>query len=808
MQIAHGQHVAQPGDLQDFRALLLVDELLKGAHGGLRGLAIAAVHLGRFQKPHFGEHFLHEADGFLRGFGSDTGAGVVLLRRNVRGLRRVARVRQVPAPVVAVLQIAHGQHVAQPGDLQNLRALLVVDELLEGAHGGLRLFAVAAIHGGGVHQADFRKHFLYEGDAFHGGVRANAVAGLLLRRHLGGFGGLGRCIRGGLGRHIRGSLGRHIRGGLGRRTRGGLGRRTRGHGDHAVVLHAVLQIGLGERVATAADLKGLLAPLFVDPVLEGFDCGDGALAVNAVHVGILQEADFAEHFLHGGDFCLRGGRVDDARTGGLGLSGGGRGRGGGCGGGCGGLLLLLPPLHIVVQIGHGVGIHRAGDLQRGVTLKLIDADLEVLHRRGGAGSVFAVRAALGKQTQGDQLVLHGANLRGRGFCVDGAVVGRGGDRRLRRGRGPSQRHRGVIEPLLGLFARDAVHGELFGRGAVFVDVVLEILHRLFGGGVVGAADFGAAQPTQLAEALLELFDAVGAGGAADRAVIRIGVHSGLLRGGRAGLLLVFAFHVAGVGVIHPGKLRIHQRRKRGGGVGRGRGRFRRHPGGTGRGAGERVVQRHVVRIAHGIEEPDQADGHHQHHCGRDGDGEYDLLFVVALVLVHILRSGAARGGIFALGDVSRAVFFEIEVALAGILHALHAGAQFFHAGVEGVLHARDGHDRAVVEALGAVAGQVFADADHAAALGVHGGIDDTARILAQGAPHQKAVVVDQRAGQHLNLRHGGAGIPAAVGADGLAAHVPEAVHAKVFVSHIFHSFGGKSVRALNRSAHPRPRRRL
>jgi hypothetical protein len=148
-------------------------------------------------------------------------------------------------------------------------------------------------------------------------------------------------------------------------------------------------------------------------------------------------------------------------------------------------------------------------------------------------------------------------------------------------------------------------------------------------------------------------------------------------------------------------------------------------------------------------------------------------------------------GVLALGDVSRAVFFKIEVTLTGILHAFHAGAQLAHTGFEGVLHAGDWHNAAVVEALGAVAGQVFADADGAAALGIQRGVYDAAAVLAQGAAQQEAVAVHGRAGQHLDLRNRSAGVPAAMGADGIAAHILEAVHTQVFVSHIFHSFGGK-----------------
>ena len=294
-------------------------------------------------------------------------------------------------------------------------------------------------------------------------------------------------------------------------------------------------------------------------------------------------------------------------------------------------------------------------------------------------------------------------------------------------------------------------------------------------------------------------------------MLLLGDDGGHLRGRGSLLLLlvVLLLHVAVVGVVHPRKLRVHQRREGGGGVGRGGGRGQRHPGGVRGHGGQRIVQRHVVRVAHGVEEQHQTQRDHQHHGGRDADVERDLLAMIGLVhvVVGFVLAGGGRA-VLALGDVSRAVFFKIEVALLGVLHALHAGAQLLHAGLEGVLHAGDGHDGAVVQALGAVAGQVFADADGAAALGVQRGVHDAARILAQRAAHQKAVAVHQAARQHLDLRNRGAGVLAAVRADALAVQVLKAVHAQIFVCHIFNSFGGKSGGGISRSGRQRRRTRL
>ena len=150
----------------------------------------------------------------------------------------------------------------------------------------------------------------------------------------------------------------------------------------------------------------------------------------------------------------------------------------------------------------------------------------------------------------------------------------------------------------------------------------------------------------------------------------------------------------------------------------------------------------------------------------------------------------SRGGL-ALGNIARAVFLKEEVTLAGILHVLHAGAQPFKTRFKLVLHARHGHHRAVVQALGAIPGQVFADAQAVFLLRIKSRIDDARGILAQGASHQKAAVIDLRPGQHLNLRHRGAGIPSAMGTDRLAVHILKAVHAQIFICHIFHlSFAG------------------
>ena len=366
--------------------------------------------------------------------------------------------------------------------------------------------------------------------------------------------------------------------------------------------------------------------------------------------------------------------------------------------------------------------------------------------------------------------------------------------------------------MLGLFARDAIHDELLRRRAVIVDVGLEIAHRLFGGAVVGAVYIALIQPAEVRQILLQLRDIALRGAGTDGCIaLRFGgiqnrglargsggrLRAGRIRAGRgigaAGLVVVILIHIAGIGVIHPGKLRILQRREGGGGIGRGRCRDIGRPGSRGgrrRGqAGQRFLR--GIAGAERIEQRQQADDRGDDDRRADGDVEHRAAPAALLLqfFVDFIFDGCAirRGGVFALRDVRRAVFFKVEMALAGIIYAFHAGAKLFHARFKGVLHARDGHDRAIIRALRAAAGQIFADADRAAALGIHRDIYDAVCILTQRAADQKAIVVYRRARQQLNLRYGGAGILAAMRADFIALHFAEAIHTKVLVCHMIHS---------------------
>ena len=139
-----------------------------------------------------------------------------------------------------------------------------------------------------------------------------------------------------------------------------------------------------------------------------------------------------------------------------------------------------------------------------------------------------------------------------------------------------------------------------------------------------------------------------------------------------------------------------------------------------------------------------------------------------------------------MGDIGCAVLLKEEVAFAGILHVLHAGPQLFQARLKLVLHARHRHHRAIVQALGALPWQILADAQAIFFFCIKGRVDDARGILAQCAANQKATVIDLRPGKHLNLRHRGAGILAAMRTGGLSVHFLKAVHAQIFICHIFH----------------------
>ena len=699
----------------------------------------------------------------------------------------------LPAVALILFQILQGQVVADSGNVQRVSAHLFIDILLEAAYGGDGAPSVIAIDIRIGKQPDIAQHFLHKGDGFGiGGRIYEYVLALvrLLRRFGGGFKG--------------GFKGRYS-GGFDRRRCGRHGGRHSGRFDHAhVVLDAVFQIGERERIAFAAGHERLRAALIVDPVLEGLDRVYGAIAVYAVHIPFAEQTELCQHVLHAADVFRGRPRID-------GIAGGrGRRRSGGRrgGGDCGlrGLRMpLLPPIDVVVQERHGVHIHHAGYLQRIIALQLIDAGLEVLDRVLGGNAVDAVRAAFLHDAQRDQLVLYGADIGARGIRVHRDIVRTGGDGRL------AQRNRGIQQPLLSLFARNAVHDELFRRRAVIIDVGLEIAHRLLGGAVVGAVYIALIQPAEVRQILLQLRDIALRGAGADGFIIvRFGgiqnrrlarglggrLRAGGIRTGRgigaARLVVVILIHIAGIGVIHPGKLRILQRREGGGGVGRGRRRDVGHPGSRGgrrRGqAGQRFLR--GIAGAERIEQRQQADDRGDDDRRADGDIEHRAApaarlfqFILQIIILGIAR----RGGVFALRDVRRAVFFKVEMALAGIIYAFHAGAELFHARFKGVLHARDGHDRAIVRALRAAAGQIFANADRAAALGIHRDIHDAVCILTQRAADQKAIVVYQRARQQLNLRYGGAGILAAMRADFIALHFAEAIHTKVLVCHMIHS---------------------
>ena len=636
---------------------------------------------------------------------------------------------------------------------------------MEGAHRVGGSAAVDTVHRGFAQQADFREHLLYAANGRGRGIRVDGDLGILI----------GQIV------DLR-RLGGRLRG-----RAGGFDVRD------AVVVLAVLQEGAGQRVGIAVDGQRLLVPLLVDPLLERGDGAGRGLSVHAVIGARGQQTQSDQLALHSANGVLGGLAVHDVAAGvghgfrrrrgrrGRGRGGGLRGRG----------LELLPLLHVVIEEGQTQRVHGAAGLQHLVALQLVDASLEAAH--GGAGGVVkpAAVGARGQHAQHRQLALHLADLVRAGVFVDHRLVRRCGDLRrgrrcgLRRGRGP--RHIGLVEPLLGLRPGDAVHGQL-GLGIVgLVDVGLQVLHGLAGRRIVLSGDLRVIQPTQRHQFLLERPHVRLAGLGRHRGIPggvagQRGHGGGLLRNRGAGIALYGLCARTGVvlvGIVHPRQIGVHQRGKGRRGVGRRRGRLRGNPHLVGV---QRGVLRHVLAaveraIEKQYESRGRGDDHQRGDDGDDGDAP------AAVRLGALLPRGRLRRGGFALRDIGGAVLLEEEVALAGILLPLHAGAQLFQPGVKAILQPGDGHHGAVVQPLRAVPRQILANAQLLFALGVERRVDDAGGVLTQRAADQKAVVVDQRSGQHLDLRHRGVGIPAAVRAGAVPAQVFKAVHAQVFVCH-------------------------
>ena len=691
-----------------------------------------------------------------------------------------------------LLKILHGVCIGDAGFIQNRVAEIIVHILLEGENCAGGALAVIAVIAAGIQKTGGNQHLLNMLDFLTGGFGSHSgfrLGGGLLSGFGGGlrrgrFGGLG----GGLCRRSDGGLCGRLCGRLGSGSLGGIAVR---HGHAAG--DELLKIGQGQGIADAVLGQAVALEIIVDIHLEGQHGSFGGGAVIAVIAALGQQTGCDEHLLDILDGLLGGILVHaeailllirhiGGRGGGFGREGGQHGIGG-----CGGLLEALPPFHIVIQIRHGIGIHNAGNGQHLVALQLVDALLELLDRRHGGGAVNAVVAAGFHQTQHDQLALNGLDVGLGGILIHGGIAGIG--RYSGRGRRRGLDRLGGVEPLLGLGAGDAVHAQLLGGLEGVVDIGLEILHGLLGIGVILAGDLLGGQPSQRSQTLLQRGDLGGFGIFADGFVFVIHeiLQRGLGRGRMLNLLVEFLVHVAGIGIIHPALLGIHQRGEGGRNIGRG---ARRHLGGPEIGGGigrEGGVLNHIVGGAQrAVDQRNDHDGGHDHHSGGNADDHADLLKAGTLLLI-LIGIGGSGSSAPALGDIGGAVFFKIEMALLGVLYALHAGAELAHALVEGVLTSGGGHDGTVVESLGAVAGQIFAQAHFIFALGIEGCIDDAGGILTESAAHEETFVIHQRAGQHLNLRHGGAGIAAAMGTDDLSLQILKAVHTKMLVCHIVFS---------------------
>ena len=672
---------------------------------------------------------------------------------------------------------AGGEHAV---GREYLVAVVGVDLTLEvddGLRGGRSVHAV-----GIVEQAEDDQLLLHEADGLRVGVGVHEYIVVLVAGLLGGL--LCRLL-----------------GGLLRRLLGGL----LGHG----VVHVVFQQAQRGLVAVAGDGEGGVALLGVGPHLEVAHGDGGGRAVDAVHA--VEIAEVAQHRLQIAD-ALGGGIGRDARLlrgRGRGGRGGGRGRRGGGGRGRG--PRLLPPVGKDDQVVARGGIDLAGHFQHLAAVVVVDKVLELPDRAARGRAVNAVVRAGGELAEGDEQLLHAADVALRGMFVDEEVVRRFGDHRRQRGRALRGLGRDLVlvEPVERGRAGDAVHGELGVDGVGVVHIGLEIAHGLAGGAVIRAGGLARVQPAEGDQLPLQVGDLRGRGIAVDDLAgrARRGVRP---RGGRAhvaGLVVVVLVLILAGDVVHPGKIRIGDGRERGLHIGRGRGRGGRRPqrirGQRGHGRG---FHGGVQRAGY---QADDDEGHHQHRQRRAADDQRQLLFGTPLALFLLAAAGGVGGGL-ALGDVGGAVLLKVEVALFRVFHGLHAGAQALHALFKGVLRAGHGRDGAVVQAAGAVARQVFADAQRALALGIVGHVDDAGGVLPHGAADEKAAVVEQRAGQKLYLRHGGAGIAAAVGADVAAVEILETVHALVFVCHGVHSFvfrqsaTARCVRANTSSIVPEP----
>ena len=720
--------------------------------------------------------------GLLGGFGSG------FLRGSLSGCiggslcRRLRRHGQPAGD--KLLKVHHGIRIGDTVFIQDRILEIIVHILLEGQHriGGAP--AIIAVIGAFSEQAGGHQQLLNMLDFLLGGFGRHTGLGLGGRLGGGSLSGPGGGFGGGSLSRLGGGFGGGSLSGRGGGFGGGVILRHR----HAAV-DELLQIGQGHGVADTVLGHAVALEIIVHVHLEGQHGSFGGGSVGTVVTALGQQAGCDEHLLDILDGLLGGILVhaevvlflirDIGGSGrGFGREGGQHGIGGG-----GGLLETLPPFHIVVQIRHGIRIHDAGNGQHLVALQLIDALLELLDRRNSGGSVNAVISAGFHQAQHDQLALHGLDVGLGGILVHGGIAGIGGDRRGGRRRGLDRL--GGIEPLLGLGTGNAVHAQLFGGLEGVVDVGLEILHGLLGIGVVLAGDLLGGQPAQRSQTLLQRSDLGGIGILADGFVFI--VHKILQRGLGSGrllnLLVEFLVYIAGISIVHPALLGIHQRGEGGRNIGCGAGGHLGRPeigGGVGREGG---ILNHIGGGSErAVDQRDDHDGGNDHHCGGNADDHADLLEAGAIFVV-LIGSGGDSGAL-ALGDIGGAVFFKIEMALLGILNALHAGAELAHALVEGVLTSGGGHDGTVVESLGAVAGQIFAQAHFVFALGIEGCIDDAGGVLSEGAAHEESVVVHQRAGQHLNLRHGGAGIASAMGTNDLALQILEAVHTKMLVCHI------------------------
>lgn len=142
----------------------------------------------------------------------------------------------------------------------------------------------------------------------------------------------------------------------------------------------------------------------------------------------------------------------------------------------------------------------------------------------------------------------------------------------------------------------------------------------------------------------------------------------------------------------------------------------------------------------------------------------------------------ARGGFAALDQIASAVIHKENILALAIFVRLGAAFHFAQAGLETLLAARRGGYRTIGIAHRDIARQKFPHAHHYAMARIHRGVDDAARVLPHGAPHQDAAR-QHGTGRELVDGHRSGRVPPAVRADLRVARLKTVKAQILFVFH-------------------------